>query len=167
MTTNYVSCRQKINLVHNYDDVMPIDRNNVPCTSSGEAIMLALFSLDNCYGNTLAEIQTISTQLCPEITAQQIEDRLNEGLNQALLRSLRPPRINWLEPMPAPRYTYNKDMDRYPINESSVRYLIGITGGTCGDLFNTFFNKYKDPVDRTFRLYRNDVHLDAGSTSMT
>jgi hypothetical protein len=156
MTTNFVSCFQKINLVNDYSNVEPIDLNNVPCDTPGEAIVLALFSMDNTNGSTLAEIQTLAAQLCPLVTAAEIETRLEAGLQTGLFRALRPSCINWLAPMPPTRYTFNKAMDQYPVNGPLVQYLVGLAGGFCrgeGSLIRRFFNKYVNRVDRTFRLY--------------
>lgn len=154
---NYISCRQKIILCHNYDDVVPIDLEDVPCLGAKETIGLALFSYDSYMGNTLEEITSLALQLCPQFSEQEIENALNRGIQTGAFQALRPPCIDWCAPMPPTRYTFAAMMDKNSVNAGLVRYLTGLAGGTCGRLFPRFFKKYTDPVDRSFRLYKCDM----------
>jgi len=120
-------------------------------------IGLVLFSYDSINGNTLEEIVDLSTQLCPDITPEEIENELNMGIRSGAFRTLRPPCINWCEGLPPTRYTFSENMDSQSANIPLVRYLTGLAGGTCGRIFPRFFKKYRDPVDRSFRLYKCDM----------
>lgn len=164
--TQYVSCRQKIKLNNNYDDVIPINLDNVDCTTAQNAIILSLFSYDNPKGNTLQGITDLATNLCPSISSSDIETALNDGLKKGIFRKLRPSVIDWTKPIPDTRYTFSELMDNSRNNQNVVKYLIGLSGGTCGNMFPRFFSKYNDPRDRNFYLYKCDVGCGTGSNGV-
>lgn len=154
-----ISGRQKIQLLHNYDTIQPLDLNNIDCDSAYKAIALALYSLDEGRGNTLAEIQAAAAILCPMVTANQVEAALEDGVKKSLFMPLYPLNINWerLDLYPTCRYTFNPKIDKFErtLNRTLVNFLVGLVGGTPNPgfnrtpegrkLFDKFFKRYADP----------------------
>lgn len=157
--TQYQSCRPIVQLCHNYDDVTPIDLSNAPCDTAAEAVALSIFSLCEQNGSTEDDIIALALQLCPDFTEAQLEGALRRGLNSGLFRTLRPSWICYTEPQQPTRFSFSEMMDRSSANQSVVRYVVGLAGGPCGEFFGMFFKKYRDPQDRTFRLYKRDILL--------
>lgn len=150
---NYLSCKPLIVLHHDYTTVRGINLQDVPCPSPTHAIVLALFSLGELKGSTLASIVQFAQQHCPEFTQQDIESALEQGIRVGLFRTLRPSIINYLEPLPPIRYTFSERMDEQNQNQEYVTFLVGLVGGFNGPNYKFYFKPFVGYKPVGFRLF--------------
>lgn len=144
MSMHKLSQRLLIQLYHDYFDVEAFNLSAVECTTGTQAVILALFLLNETNGSTLASIQSTVATYCPAISATEVETALTNGLKRGIFLQLHPVFIVYTEPQPAARYTFHHFMDKFG-NTAAVRYLLGLVGSQCGSSFASFFKLYTDP----------------------
>lgn len=147
MSARYISCRQKIRLTHAYTlaQTLPLDASSFDCTNITEALLLAIFLLDNLYGNTADEIIDEMIRICPQFNADQISAEIQKDLPIGLIRVLQPVCINYCMPCEATLYTFGELMDQFPENQPYVIFLIRLSGGLNTPIFRKLFIPYLNP----------------------
>ncbi len=155
-----VSCFQPIQLYHDYRPrtILAVSKTLNPCASAVTAIVAGLHSLSISVqmrksGQFRTDIIDAAMTQCPAFSETQLSQAFSITLKRGIIRILTQPIINFLQPLPTPRYTFSGEIDRNTRNAIYVRLLIQLIGGYEAKDFSQWFRAYCHPAFPSFALH--------------